>query len=762
MRRDRDDQPVASSDPQQQQQQQSAHAAGDDAADQPPQPGRAGDRTNGCGQTLMEAVCAARARGDAAATALPNPISDADATSSSSPPPPRFTGVLKERYSDFIVREMCPRPLRLSQLDVAADCLDPPPPKSEPFSMPTAERINATLGAVLAADDVAALLAAVAAEPQPRFTVLPTPRADKLERSKLHAALRECGFAESSTTDDGCIMVTIAPGGRGGGRGRGGRGGGSFGGGRGGGGGGGGGNSRIGRGNWPSGRPEYLHFTLYKENLESGAALRQLAGKLGVPMRSLQYCGNKDKRAVTSQRVAGRFLSAETIARLNGMSFGRGALVRFGDFEYKHESLHIGKLTGNAFSIALRRADPQLTAAHVKSFEKSLRLYGFANYFGPQRFGTTSIPTSRIGAALLSGDYHKTLSLVFASKVEFCPDFAAAAQAFTERDIPRAVKLCPHHCTFERDALIALSHNPNGTLDAILALPRPLTMLYCHSVQSLVWNTMVAERLRVAPYVLVGDVVLAPSAVVAATGGENAAAGALDDGAAGAAAVAAVTDVDAPALDDFDPTAVVAGPLPTVHHVTADDVAAGRYTLADVLLPIPGPDPDLRFPQHTVSGRAAYDACMEALGVLGSLMRPTDFIEKRFHIHGAYRAMVVVPGNLSLRLVAYDHPGDLLVETDWQRLFREQCEALKVQQQQHQQQKQNEAAGNADAAPAADAPLVDDGPATNAAVANGDDPLQPRLHAVVAEFELPAGAYATSALREMCVCVTDSRLLVQP
>ena len=68
-------------------------------------------------------------------------------------------------------------------------------------------------------------------------------------------------------------------------------------------------------------------------------------------------------------------------------------------FCYSKDSLELGDLQGNHFTIVLRdiHASDQVIATAVEN----LRENGFINYFGQQRFGTASIKTSDIGLALI-------------------------------------------------------------------------------------------------------------------------------------------------------------------------------------------------------------------------------------------------------------------------------------------------------------------------------------------------------------------------
>ena len=250
---------------------------------------------------------------------------------------------------------------------------------------------------------------------------------------------------------------------------------------------------------------------------------------------------------------------------------------------------------------------------------------------------------------------------------------------------------------------------------------------------------MVSERLRVAPFVLEGDLVLVDNNIIAAFGGGG------DDDTEELAAENQEKDSNNNALLQQD-SAVAAGnnnnnnnkesPLPRVHFVTKEDIQNNKYKLSDILLPIPGNDPDLQYPQNEVSGKNAYIKVMhQDLQIGDGLLKANDFTEKRFHIHGTYRHMIVVPENFSLKLVTYSSNDELLVETDFQKIIK------------------------------TDAASIGEFNPNQIMVANTGDGAtqtmteQPKRFAVIASFELPAGAYATSVLREMCDAVSDSRLI---
>ncbi|GFR57424.1 pseudouridylate synthase 7 (putative), partial [Elysia marginata] len=84
---------------------------------------------------------------------------------------------------------------------------------------------------------------------------------------------------------------------------------------------------------------------------------------------------------------------------------------------YVEEPLKLGQLSGNRFTVVLRNVEANKEV--VDKALTSLKTAGFINYFGMQRFGTTSVPTHKIGSALLHGDWKKAVDLILMPRDEF-------------------------------------------------------------------------------------------------------------------------------------------------------------------------------------------------------------------------------------------------------------------------------------------------------------------------------------------------------
>ena len=165
---------------------------------------------------------------------------------------------------------------------------------------------------------------------------------------------------------------------------------------------------------WEDKGGEYLHFTLYKENKDTMEVMSFLSYQLHIKPKVLQFAGTKDRRAATVQRISGYKIDAMRAAGLNKVL--RGSAV--GDFSYEKAGLELGRdCGGNEFTVTLRECevsgtddltdDDKLKKAKKIAGEAmtSLREQGFLNYYGLQRFGTFRTRTDLIGCSILQGDF---------------------------------------------------------------------------------------------------------------------------------------------------------------------------------------------------------------------------------------------------------------------------------------------------------------------------------------------------------------------
>lgn len=239
---------------------------------------------------------------------------------------------------------------------------------------------------------------------------------------------------------------------------------------------------------WGKDKPDFLVFTLYKENKETTAVLELIARTIKVKSSIFDVAGKmfsfevlivegtKDKRAVTTQRVTAYKLPAQKLIdaskKLQGVKMGIlltiGSLNLPGDYDYVPEALKLGDLKGNHFAIVLRYVDAD--EATIIAACEGVKKMGFVNYFGTQRFGTGTISTHsvgeltyliqlliRSGKELLLSKWPEAIDLILRPRSFEKPDSLKARMHWAETgDIDSSLDLFPRHHVIERKLLIAM------------------------------------------------------------------------------------------------------------------------------------------------------------------------------------------------------------------------------------------------------------------------------------------------------------------
>ncbi|XP_060100697.1 pseudouridylate synthase 7 homolog isoform X2 [Heteronotia binoei] len=257
---------------------------------------------------------------------------------------------------------------------------------------------------------------------------------------------------------------------------------------------------------WPKSRGSYCHFVLYKENKDTMDAINVLSKFLRVKPNIFSYMGTKDKRAITVQEIAVLRITAQRLAHLNKclMNF------KLGNFRYKNHPLKLGELQGNHFTVVLRNITG--TEDQVQQAMLSLREIGFINYYGMQRFGTTAVPTYQVGRAILQNNWNEVMDLILKPRPGAEKGYLVKCREewAKTKDPAAALKKLPVKRCVEGQLLRGLSkYGLKNIISAFGIIPRNNRLMYIHSYQSYVWNNMVSKRieeygLRAVP----GDLVL--------------------------------------------------------------------------------------------------------------------------------------------------------------------------------------------------------------------------------------------------------------
>lgn len=473
--------------------------------------------------------------------------------------------------------------------------------------------------------------------------------------------------------------------------------------------------SQRGRQDWAELGGEYLHFSLYKENKDTMEALYFIASQLKLHIRNFSFAGTKDRRAVTVQRVAIHRVRRERVEALN--RYARGFRLG-GPWEHQKSPLDLGMLQGNEFLLTLRDAkfegqqadwDMSKKLEHARQVAQtaasSLSQSGYLNYFGLQRFGTYKNGTHVIGMKMLKGDLKGACDAILSydeSMLEQEQDGDTNGDETRSRlpqeDVARATGLhdfyqtgnsgealskIPKRFSAERGIVTHLGKrdrkfntrpNQNDYQGALMQIQGNLRSMYVHAYQSFVWNVVVSKRRE-----LFGEKVVEGDLVVI---GEKE----REEGAS-ASAGAAQEEVDEDGEPIIRPTATAAAgtaeaaaaiaagggdatdPFVRARPLTQAEAESGRFTVFDLVLPLPGFD--IIYPSNELGNFYKEFMGSEAGGALDPHNMKRAW--RDVSLPGGYRKIMSRPlREVEVDVKAYASPEEQMVQTDLEKIEKKQ------------------------------------------------------------------------------------------
>ena len=129
-----------------------------------------------------------------------------------------------------------------------------------------------------------------------------------------------------------------------------------------------------------TGAGEHLFLYIQKAGLTTHELINIIAEELSVPARQIGYSGLKDKHAVTRQWLSVQLPGCKQIPLITETDQFQILQTHWHD-----KKLRVGVHKSNQFDIIVRNISGDVSG--LSSGIENLKRYGFANYFGEQRFG---------------------------------------------------------------------------------------------------------------------------------------------------------------------------------------------------------------------------------------------------------------------------------------------------------------------------------------------------------------------------------------
>ena len=234
---------------------------------------------------------------------------------------------------------------------------------------------------------------------------------------------------------------------------------------------------------------DYAVYLLRKINRNTIDVVRELSKRLKLPVKDITFAGLKDKNAVTEQYLAIKGLK-------NPPQEVEGENYKLKLVGFSNQPLELGKFKGNYFEVVVRN----VSKTERERAERNLPFvskYGFANYFGEQRFGSVKNAKEFVVKYLLKGEYEKALREYLLSYSDWKMKRKLKKLWGNWREYLKAM---PKNATYERKVVEELAKGVSYK-QAFLALPKNIRLMFSFTYQSYLWNRFLYRFIvRYFPY----------------------------------------------------------------------------------------------------------------------------------------------------------------------------------------------------------------------------------------------------------------------
>ncbi len=232
---------------------------------------------------------------------------------------------------------------------------------------------------------------------------------------------------------------------------------------------------------------KFTTFVLQKRDWNTIQALKTIARRFRRGVKSTSFAGTKDRASVSTQLCSIFGITPEALLGIHIKD------LKINGAWQSNDKVKMGSLLGNRFTVTIKDAGETENIENINEELKGL----FPNYFGEQRFGVRS-NNVQIGLDIIEGDFKGAVEkfLLDTTNERNSDAVEARKRLAEEQDYGKALEYFPQYLKYERTLLDSLANDPANHAKALRKLPRNLTLMFVHSIDSYIFNEEVEKRVK--------------------------------------------------------------------------------------------------------------------------------------------------------------------------------------------------------------------------------------------------------------------------
>lgn len=239
----------------------------------------------------------------------------------------------------------------------------------------------------------------------------------------------------------------------------------------------------------PCGDGEHLYLWIEKIDRPTLEVIRDVARRLGKPVRAIGYAGMKDKTAITRQTLSVHDPERSADLKAEDLDI-RG--VRVLSVVRHTNKLRMGHLRGNRFIIRVRDVDPT-AATRAQRIMQILSRTGVPNFIGEQRFGYHQ-NNQEVGRLYVLQQWRAACDVLLGPVNDGGDHALEARRLYAQGEFKRAMDAWPTRRGSEVGVLTGLAKGLSPQ-QALFSIGTSAVMFFISSFQSAIFNRVLNDRI---------------------------------------------------------------------------------------------------------------------------------------------------------------------------------------------------------------------------------------------------------------------------